>query len=71
MTTPPMKIHIAGIATETNTFASTPTGWAAWEVDHGYGRTAEAQRWHGAGRRLAASPRARPTRPFATNCLRA
>jgi microcystin degradation protein MlrC len=49
-----MKIHIAGIATETNTFASTPTGRAAWEVDHGDGRTAEAQRWHGAGRRLAA-----------------
>ena len=49
-----MKIHIAGIATETNTFASTPTGLAAWEVDHGDGRTAEAQRWHGAGRRLAA-----------------
>jgi len=49
-----MKIHIAGIATETNTFASTPTGRAAWEVDHGNGRTAEAQRWHGAGRRLAA-----------------
>jgi microcystin degradation protein MlrC len=49
-----MKIHIAGIATETNTFASTPTGRAAWEVDHGDGRTPEAQRWHGAGRRLAA-----------------
>ena len=49
-----MKIHIAGIATETNTFAMAPTGLAAWEVDHGEGRTAEAQRWHEAGRRLAA-----------------
>lgn len=49
-----MKIHIAGIATETNTFALAPTGLAAWEVDHGEGRSAEAQRWHAAGRRLAA-----------------
>jgi len=49
-----MKIHIAGIATETNTFAMAPTGLSAWEVDHGEGRTAEAQRWHEAGRRLAA-----------------
>lgn len=49
-----MKIHIAGIATETNTFAMAPTGLAAWEVDHGEGRSAEAQRWHDAGRRLAA-----------------
>jgi len=49
-----MKIHIAGIATETNTFAMAPTGLAAWEVDHGDGRSAEAQRWHEAGRRLAA-----------------
>ncbi|MEI6027402.1 MAG: M81 family metallopeptidase [Betaproteobacteria bacterium] len=49
-----MKIHIAGIATETNTFAMAPTGLSAWEVDHGEGRTAEAQRWHEAGLRLAA-----------------
>jgi microcystin degradation protein MlrC len=49
-----MKIHIAGIATETNTFAMAPTGLSAWEVDNGEGRTAEAQRWHEAGRRLAA-----------------
>ena len=49
-----MKIHIAGIATETNTFAMAPTGLAAWEVDHGEGRSAEARRWHEAGRRLAA-----------------
>ena len=27
-----MKIHIAGIATETNTFAMAPTGLAAWEA---------------------------------------
>ena len=49
-----MKIHIAGIATETNTFAMAPTGLAAWEVDQGEGRSAEARRWHEAGRRLAA-----------------
>ena len=49
-----MKIHIAGIATETNTFAMAPTGLAAWEVDRGDGRSAEARRWHEAGRRLAA-----------------
>ena len=49
-----MKIHIAGIATETNTFAMSPTGLAAWEVDHGEGHSAEARRWHEAGRRLAA-----------------
>ena len=49
-----MKSHIAGIATETNTFAMAPTGLAAWEVDHGEGRSAEARRWHEAGRRLAA-----------------
>lgn len=49
-----MKIHIAGIATETNTFAMAPAGLSAWEVDHGEGRTAEAQLWHEAGRRLAA-----------------
>ena len=48
-----MKIHIAGIATETNTFALSPTGLAAWEVDRGEGRTADAQRWHQAARRLA------------------
>ncbi len=52
-----MKIHIAGVATETNTFAMAPTGLSAWEVDHGEGRTAEAQLWHEAGRRLAARDR--------------
>jgi len=49
-----MKVFIASIATETNTFAVAPTGLSAWEVDRGEGRSAEAQRWHEAGRRLAA-----------------
>ncbi|MGI9153702.1 MAG: M81 family metallopeptidase, partial [Rubrivivax sp.] len=52
-----MKIHIAGIATETNTFAMAPTGLAAWEVDRGEGHSAEARRWHEAGHRLAARDR--------------
>ena len=50
-----MKIYLAGISTETNTFAAAPSGAGAWDIDRGQSPAGSGSLWREVIARLLAA----------------